>query len=158
MSLSLSSVLILTFCTIVSQNSRWFLKQPYFDPLWCAGLSHSYSEEWQAAKLCPALCKAKTVAQQAPPSMGFFRQEHWSGLPCPPPGDLPNPGIKPKSLMSPAWADGYFTTSDTWEVFFDPLVEVLIYRFLKCIRYLFWASQRIVRDTKQRTQARPQYA
>ena len=38
-----------------------------------------------------------TVAYQAPPSMGFFRQEYWSGLPFPSPGDLPNPGIKPGS-------------------------------------------------------------
>ena len=37
-----------------------------------------------------------TVAYQAPPSMGFSRQEYWSGLPFPSPGDLPNPGIKPK--------------------------------------------------------------
>ena len=39
-----------------------------------------------------------TTACQAPPSMGFSRQEYWSGLPRPPPGDLPNPGIEPKSL------------------------------------------------------------
>ena len=38
-----------------------------------------------------------TVVRQAPLSMGFFRQEYWSGLPCPPPGDLPNPGIEPRS-------------------------------------------------------------
>ena len=38
------------------------------------------------------------VAHQAPPSMGFSRQEYWSGLPCPSPGDLPNPGIKLRSL------------------------------------------------------------
>ena len=38
-----------------------------------------------------------TVAPQAPPSMGFFRQEHWSGLPFPSPGDLPNPGIETRS-------------------------------------------------------------
>ena len=38
-----------------------------------------------------------TVARQAPLSMGFSRQEYWSGLPCPPPGDLPNPGIQPRS-------------------------------------------------------------
>ena len=44
-----------------------------------------------------------TVACQVPLSMGFFRQEYWSGLPLPPPGDLPDPGIKP---VSPAlWAD-----------------------------------------------------
>ena len=38
-----------------------------------------------------------TVAHQAPPSMGCFRQEYWSGLPFPSPGDLPNPGIEPRS-------------------------------------------------------------
>ena len=47
--------------------------------------------------------------------MEFSRQEYWSGLPCPPTGDLPNPGIESVSLMSPALADGFFTTSDTWE-------------------------------------------
>ena len=41
-----------------------------------------------------------TVACQAPLSMGFSRQEYWSGLPCPPPGDLPDPGIKPKSILN----------------------------------------------------------
>ena len=56
-----------------------------------------------------------TVARQAPLSMGFSRQEYWSGLPCPPPGDLPDPGIEPASLMSPALAGGFFTTSPSWE-------------------------------------------
>ena len=46
------------------------------------------------------------VALQAPLSMGFFRQEFWSGLPCPPPGGLPDPGIKLASLMSPALQAG----------------------------------------------------
>ena len=55
-------------------------------------------------------------AHQAPLSMGFFRQEHWSGLPCPPPEDLPNLGIEPVSLTSPALADRFFTTSATLEV------------------------------------------
>ena len=45
-----------------------------------------------------------TVAHQAPLSMGFSRQEYWSGLPCPPPGDLPDPGIELMCLMSPALA------------------------------------------------------
>ena len=44
-----------------------------------------------------------TVAHQAPLCMGFSRQEYWSGLPCPPPGDLPDPGIEPSSLYCPAW-------------------------------------------------------
>ena len=47
----------------------------------------------------------------SPLSMGFSRQEYWSGLPCPPPGDLPHPGIKPASLTSPALAGGFSTTS-----------------------------------------------
>ena len=56
-----------------------------------------------------------TVPHQAPLSMGFSRQEYWSGLPCPPPEDLPDPGIEPMSLTSPAWAGRFFTTSATWE-------------------------------------------
>ena len=56
-----------------------------------------------------------TIAHQAPLFMGFSRQEHWSGLPSPPPGDPPDAGIEPTSLMSPALAGGFFTTSITWE-------------------------------------------
>ena len=48
-------------------------------------------------KLCLDLATLWTVASQAPLSMGFFRQEYWSGLPFPFPGDLPDPGIKPRS-------------------------------------------------------------
>ena len=55
------------------------------------------------------------IAQQAPLSMGFSRQEYWSGLPCPPPGDLPDSGIEPASLTSRALAGRFFTTSATWE-------------------------------------------
>ena len=51
-----------------------------------------------------------TVAHQVPLPMGFSRQEYWSGLPCPPPGGLPNPGIEPASLASPALGSGFFTT------------------------------------------------
>ena len=47
--------------------------------------------------------------------MGFSRQVHWSGLPCPPPGELPNSGIKPGSLVSPVLTSGFFTASATWE-------------------------------------------
>ena len=50
----------------------------------------------------------RTVAWQAPLSMGFFRQEYWSGLPCPPPGDLLDLGIEPAFL---ALAGGFFTIS-----------------------------------------------
>ena len=65
-----------------------------------------------------------TVAHQAPLSMGFSKQEHWSRLPCPSPGDLPGPGIKPASLMSPALAIGFFTTNATWEAY------IYIYMFM----------------------------
>ena len=62
-----------------------------------------------------------TVTHQAPLSMGFSRQEYWSGLPCPPPGDFLDPGVKPTSLVSPTLAGGFFTTSATWEALFTEL-------------------------------------
>ena len=62
------------------------------------------------------LCESQwTAAHQIPLSMRFSRQEYWSWLPSPPPGDLPDPGIKSSSLMSPTLAGGFFTTSATWE-------------------------------------------
>ena len=51
------------------------------------------------------------IVLQAPLSIGFSRQEYWRGFPCPPPGNLPNPGIKPTSLTSPALAGMFLTTS-----------------------------------------------
>ena len=65
----------------------------------------------------------QTVAHQAPLFIEFCRQEYWSELPCPPPGDLPNPGIEPVSLTQPALAGGFFTTSATWEA---PKIVVLM--------------------------------
>ena len=56
-----------------------------------------------------------TLACQAPVYMGFSRQEYWSGLPCPPPGNLPDPSIELRSPMSSALAGGLFTTSSSWE-------------------------------------------
>ena len=56
-----------------------------------------------------------TVAHHAPLYIGSSRQEHWSGLPCPPPGDLPDPGIESVSLRSPELAGRFFTTSTTWK-------------------------------------------
>ena len=65
---------------------------------------------------CVRLCATLwLIARQAPLSVGFSRQEHWSGLSCPPPEGLPDPGIKPTSLRSPVLAGGFFTTSATWE-------------------------------------------
>ena len=56
-----------------------------------------------------------TVAYQALLFMGFSRQEYWSGFPSPPPGDLPDPGIKPAFLTTLGLAGQFFTTSATWE-------------------------------------------
>ena len=64
------------------------------------------------AQLCATLW---TIACQVPLSMVFSSQEYWSGLPFHPPGDLPNPETELMSLMSPALAGGFFTTSATWE-------------------------------------------
>ena len=64
-------------------------------------------------KSCLTLATPWTVACQAPLCMGFFRQEYCSGLPCPPPGDLPDPEIEPTSLTSPVLTGGFFPTSAT---------------------------------------------
>ena len=60
-------------------------------------------------------------------STRFSRQEYWRGLPFPSPGDLPNPGIEPPSLPSPALASGFFTTSATWEAHVtDTVYEITV--------------------------------
>ena len=75
------------------------------------------------------------VACQAPLSMRFSRQEYWSGLPSPPPGDLPDPGIEPTSLTSPALAGGFFTTSTTWEahIYLYLYIHIYIYTYINHI-------------------------
>ena len=75
------------------------------------------------------------IAHQAPVSLGFSRQEYWSGLPLPSPGDIPNPGIKPASLMSPALAGRFFTTSATWEA---PFVQGTTYSYQDLNQYLIY--------------------
>ena len=66
-----------------------------------------------------------TAARQAPLSMRFSRQEYWSVLPYPPPGDLLDPGIKLASLVSPAWAGGFFTTSANWEAYYCCYLNII---------------------------------
>ena len=66
-----------------------------------------------------------TVAHQAPLCMELSRQEYWSGLPLPPPGDLPDPGIKAESPTSPALAGGFFTTESPGK----PIININIGNF-----------------------------
>ena len=132
--------LLLSFL-IQSEQKRWlsphinflisaapFPGKPCFWPsLYSCSISASYPRDAHRAT-SPGLCNECmlshfsrvrlfvtlwTVARQAPLSMGFSRQEYWSGLPCPPPGRLLSPGIEPKSLMSPALAGGFCTPSAT---------------------------------------------
>ena len=66
------------------------------------------------------------IACQSPLCMGFSRQEYWSGLLCPPPGDLTNLGIEPMSLKSPTLAGMFFTTSTTWEAHYMQYVRIYV--------------------------------
>ena len=66
---------------------------------------------------CVQLCvNIRTAALQAPLSMGFSRQEYWSGLPWPPSGNLPNPENEPVSHVEPALEGRLFTPRATWDV------------------------------------------
>ena len=68
---------------------------------------------------CPSLCNRMDCSPPGSSVRGDSPgQEYWSGLPCPPPGDLPDPGIQLASLMFPALAGGLFTTGATWETLF----------------------------------------
>ena len=94
------------------------LRHPSFHHVICM-LSHSVVSSF--------LGPPWTVARQVPLSMGFPRQEYCSGLPFPLPGDLPNPGIEPVSLMSPTLACGFLTPSATWEAkfFFQYVLSII---------------------------------
>ena len=82
-------------------------------------VENSKSEN-EVAQSCPTLYDPWTVAHQAPPSMGFSRQEYWSGLPFPSPGDLPDPGIEPRS---PALQADALTSAPPGK----PLWKIVIY-------------------------------
>ena len=79
---------------------------------WLKKRDHPWPSEVKSLSHIRLFATLWTVARQAPLSMGFSRQEFWTGLPCPPPGDLPNPGIEPASLMFPALVGGFFKTSE----------------------------------------------
>ena len=91
------------------------------------GEKHSIAQTLYASFVCMCVCMLShlsrvqlfvtpwTVAFQAPLSMGFSRQEYWSGFPYPPPGDLPDLGDEPTSLTTTALAGRVFPASTTWE-------------------------------------------
>ena len=83
-----------------------------------------------------------TVACQVPLSMGFSRQENWSGMPCPIPGELSGPGIEPASFTSPALACRFFTTSTTCEASHKEM-QIKIR-----VKYHFTSITMIIRKTR----------
>ena len=112
---------------------------------WVAKLTynmHALLSHFSCTRLLATLW---TLAWQAPLFMGFSRQEYRSGSPCPPPGDLPDPGIKPASLTSNphlyALAGRFFTTSATWE--FLPVIWPNMCKIKFNIIYFNWTSLRV---------------
>ena len=113
---------------------------------------------WRGSAFAPCLyvlrAKSSVVSDSLRPldcsplgssSMGFSRQEHWSGLPCPSPGDLPAPRIELASLLSPALAGRFFTTSATWKTHLWYWVgQKSSFKFFPCyqnLNELFWPTQ-----------------
>ena len=99
-------------CTLFRLTSFTYRQVFVFVFLWFDNLCMC-AQSLSIVQLCATLW---TVACQVPLSMEFFRQENWSGLPCPPPGDLPDPGIELGSLTSPSLVGRFFTASTTWAI------------------------------------------
>ena len=114
--------------TQTPERASFSSKSPRANPHWPALVRHPNLNQSQRFSLAsPGSCMLScfscvqlfttlwTIAPQVPLSMGFSRPEYWSGLPCPPPGDLPDPGIEPTCLTSPALTSRFFSSSTTWE-------------------------------------------
>ena len=101
--------------------------------VWPVKITHCCAKSLSCVWLSAALW---TEACQAPLSMGSSRQEYWSRFPCPPPEDLPDLGIEPASLTSPAWTCTFFTTGDTIHEWRNFQWEFLFYKFFLDFRYL----------------------
>ena len=114
-------------CCTVGGNANWYYGEQYRDSL--KNWEWNY-HEWSVLSRFSQIQFFVTiwvVAHQAPLSMGFCRQEHWSELPCPPPGDLPDPGIKPASPAPPAsQADSlHRATAEAPKLWCDPVIPLL---------------------------------
>ena len=98
---------------------------------------------WFFAKSCLTLATSWTVAHQVPLSKGFPRQEFWSGLPLPPPGDLPNPVIEPgfpalQADSLPTELEGSPQLTNYWVLNFTVCVYIYVYtytHYIMCIIY-----------------------
>ena len=84
---------------------------------------------------CLTLCDSTDCSCQAPLSMGFSRQEYWSGFACSPPGHLPDPRIEPASLKSPVLSDGFFTTCTTVEGSLSLCMCVCMYVWVSSVQF-----------------------
>ena len=137
----------LFFATVITYTS--LIPNPLSLALEVTQHSNSLWKKWKCWLLnCLWLFATPwTVAHQAPLSMGFSRQKYWSGLPCPPPGDLPDLGIEHRVLMSPVLAGGSFTISITWEAHSEYLQFPQNCCLLSCSSTLTSVSSRHV-DTK----------
>ena len=133
------------FWNLTDRICVWDFKSDSYGPWVCTKLKLYFLYNWGDNSYLKELQKMKasnnvlsclsqawlfetpwTVACQAPLSKEFSRQEYWGVFPCPPPGDLPPPGIKPESLMSPALADGFLPLAPPGE----PLKECLFFELL----------------------------
>ena len=81
-----------------------------------------------------------TIACQAPLSMGFSRQEYWSGLPCPPPGSLPNPGISPHLLSFLQSRQMSHLKPKFWKPLHFGSTDTPFFFLISCCFYLFWSN------------------
>ena len=128
----------------LNKHARWFWCIPQFKRtiatdrfIGCACVSA------ESLQLCLTLWDPMLCSPSGSSAMEFFRWEHWSGLPCPPSGDVPHPGIEPASLVSPVLACGFFTTSITWEALIYRMSCDVMWKSLSCVQ-LF-----VIPQTKQ---------
>ena len=113
----------LRLCTVTAGGMGWIPGQG--TKIWCCSQKNHACMQSSSSRVKFSAIQW-TVALQAPLSMGLSRQEYWSGLPFPPPGDVHDPRIEPASLLSPAVARGFFTTSATWEALKNKKLQGLL--------------------------------
>ena len=113
-------------CVLIVISNTWFPIPYYYSgchPQWLFHEIYGFIPVVivQALKSCPTLCDPVDGSPQASLSMGFLRQEYWSGLPFPSPGNRPNPEIEPRSPASPALAGWSLTTELPINVYGKPI-------------------------------------